>query len=852
MHKQTICDEICRGQEFLSDNILEPSDQGDSFSIPGDRPHYLRDRVVDVTHIKVTCRFSLKDKSVAGAAELTLVALTPAVRRISLDCADTWVTSVTCGSSELKYEHVGDELSVALPKALNKGQQLVVKVTYVATPQKGLYFTGPDKNYPKKPTQVWTQGQDTDNHHWFPCIDEPKGRLTSEIVCTVPADWKVISNGRLVSTERINDEITFHWLQDKPHAVYLITLVAGDFERVILQEEGTVVDLYCEPGREDDAQRAFGNTPAMLKLFEQFTGEPYPWDKYSQVAVQDFIFGGMENTSATTQTDLVLHDEKAHQDFSADFLAAHEAAHQWFGDLITCKEWPHGWLNEGFATFLEALWERHYRGEDEYAVMILTMSRSYLGEAYRRPIVERNYSAPTDIFDRHLYEKGGLVLHMLCQELGEELFTTAVKHYVASNKGRNVTTHDFIHACEEATGRSLQWFFDQWIYRAGHPEFSVSYSWESPRDDSNRGVARVSVKQTQKGLPFHGSVKVVFYDKDGQESVHDLKLDSTVCNLSVKMENKPRGVMFDALYAMLKTCKFKRERSMLIHQLHNASTAYARIDAAHNLLNETSPEAAAALEKTMNDDACWGVQAACAKALGEMRTPASKQALMRAHHLPNLKARRAVASALGNFCYDDEVAKVLKSMLSDGESYYVSATAATALGGTRLPAMLPALKEALQQDSHMNVIRSGALTGLAQLRSEEARSVALEWTRPGVPQRVRASAAGALGKLGYNHLPTAEHLEILLDEDWFQLKIAATRALQTLAFAESVPALNRLASRDLDDRVVRTARLAVKSIQTGRTPPEQLKTMEERIEKAAQKNAELSERLSKLEEKSQS
>ena len=827
---------------------VETLAEGRNFTLPEDKPHYLRDRSTNLTHIKVACRFDVERKQVIGRSALTVTAIVNDVCRISFDCADTQVSSVKHKDAEVYFEHVDDTLDVVLPEALAANESATIEVDYVSTPQKGIYFTGPDKDYPDKPTQIWTQGQDTDNHHWFPCIDEPKGRLTSEIICTVPKDWQVVSNGRLDSERAEGETKTFHWIQDKPHAVYLITLVAGGFSRVVIQDTNPIIDFYCEPGREEDAGRAFENTPAMIRLFEEITGEPYPWDKYSQVAVQDFIFGGMENTSATTQTDLTLHDEKSHKDFSSDFLVAHEAAHQWFGDLLTCNEWPHGWLNEGFATFCEALWQERHRGIDEYLMELLGMQSGYLAEAYRRPIVHRSYNQHTDIFDRHLYEKAGFVLHMLRKELGDDIFFTAVRHYVKTNKGRNVVSEDFQRAVEDATGRSMTWFFDQWLHRAGNPDFKVSYSWEAGKDDSTEGWANFSIEQSQEKF-FRCSTNMWLHDGD-KEYLHPVQITQKIQTVSVHLPTKPKAVMFDPGLSVIKTCEFKRPSAMLIHQLEHGSNSAIRIDAAKNLASKATPAIAEALGNAMRNDTFWGVQSTAADALGDVRTSVAKNILMSAKKLPNLKARRAVASALGKFRYDDEAANVLTEMLADGDSYYVSAAAAAALGNTRTERAFGILSEALaNMDSHIDVVRCAALAGLGHLRTDTARELVTEWTRRGKPQRTRVSATAALGKLGEGHVPTIEHLVSLLDDDWFQLKTAAARSLLSLRADEAIPDLNRLARRDGDGRVVRTARKAVLEIQKGETPLEDVRKLREQVEKLQSENTTLKERLSKLEER---
>ncbi len=252
---------------------------------------------------------------------------------------------------------------------------------------------------------------------------------------------------------------------------------------------------YCPPGREEDTKRAFGKTPQMIEFFSKKLGVPYAYAKYSQVAAIDFIYGGMENTSCTTQTALTLHDERAHLDFSSDPLVAHELAHQWFGDLVTCKDWSHAWLNESFATYFEALFKEHDMGYDEFMYELRANADAYFDEdkdRYRRPLSTKVYKNTNDLFDRHLYEKGSCILHMIRKQLGEDAWWRSMNHYLTRHRAQGVETVDLIDAIQDATGKNMRPFFDQWVFKGGHPEFKVRSWW-----DAKEKKVYVRVLQTQ-------------------------------------------------------------------------------------------------------------------------------------------------------------------------------------------------------------------------------------------------------------------------------------------------------------------------------------------------------------------
>ena len=351
---------------------------------------WARDRAANINHIKLEVALDFDAKKISGTATHRLSAITGPLDRLEFDAAELDIKAVRAGREPATFETSDGKLRIALPRALDAGEEIEIAIDYAGQPRRGLYFVGPDDAYPNKPRQAWTQGEDEDSRYWFPCYDYPNNRTTSEVIATVPEKFTAVSNGALIGTtsNAAAKTRTFHWRHDVPHFVYLMTLAAGEFALIEERAGNTPVTYYVAPGREDDARRAFGNTPKMIQFFERVIGVPYPYAKYAQVAVSDFIFGGMENTSATTQTDSTLHDARAHLDFKSDPLVAHELAHQWWGDLLTCRDWAHAWLNEGFATYFEALWCEENLGADEFAWNVRQDREAYLDEDanhYRRP-----------------------------------------------------------------------------------------------------------------------------------------------------------------------------------------------------------------------------------------------------------------------------------------------------------------------------------------------------------------------------------------------------------------------------------------------------------------------------------
>ncbi len=831
------------------------------FALPGDKPHYARDRVVDVRHIRLEISIQPEAKRIEGTAHTTFTPINDGVTHVEFDAVEMEIRTVRLGGDDLAYTYEDGKLRIDLGRPRNAGEELTAAVEYAASPRRGLYFVGPDEGYPDKPVQVWSQGQDEDSRHWFPCFDFPNELATSEMIVSVPKPLTAISNGELLTVREDGDRRTFHFRQDVPHVAYLLSVAAADFAEIIEQVDGVALQYYAQRGREDEARRALGRTPEMVRFFSERTGVPYPYAKYAQVCVGDFIFGGMENVSATTLTDTCLYDERAAPDAAdnTDGLVAHELAHQWFGDLLTCRDWAHGWLNEGFATYFDELFCEHARGVDEFRWEMRQNADIYLRDdvgRYRRPIVSNTYNEPIDLFDRQFYEKGGWVLHMLRYELGDELFWKALRHYTQKHKHTNVTTPDLQRAIEEASGRNMDAFFEQWVYGAGHPQFNVSWEW----DDSAK-QAKVTVKQTQStehntAEVFRTAVGIDFALENGTQAFR-VQLNEREQSFYFPLSEKPKMIRFDPGGWLLKTLEFKRSQEQLIHQLQKDDDVLGRIDAAKELSKQGTREAVDALKQAALNDSFWAVQAEAAKALGSMGTAGALDALLDCTGVEHPKARRGVMAALAEFRDEPpanrggRAAEALERVLRQGDaSYYVEAQAAASIGKTRSERAFAALENALEKESHNNVIRARAFEGFGELRDERAVPISVEWSCYGKPSQARVAAAGCLGKLGHyvdKKHPIRDRLVELLDDPDLRLRLAAVGALVELGDDKAVPALERLAARDLDGRVIRSARTAAARLREGRDKGDEVKKLREELDKLREDHKSLKDRLEKLE-----
>ncbi|MGH8003444.1 MAG: M1 family metallopeptidase, partial [Limisphaerales bacterium] len=599
--------------------------------------HYARDRAFDLVHVRLEISFNEAERSLAGKVTHTFSPILPEQRFLFLDAVGLEIRKVTdTAGNSLAFELLDDKLKIDLGLPFKPFvDTFAITIEYGGKPKAGVYFVHPDAIYPRKRNAIWTQGETENTRYWIPIYDYPNDRATSEMIVTVPEKYLAVSNGELVSNTPSGGKRVFHWREGVPHVTYLISLVAGEYEMsadtatvyVGGQTKLVPVLYYYPPGEKDRALRSFGKTGKMVRFFSEKIGVAYPYEKYSQATVDEFMWGGMENISATTQTERTLHDRLAHQDFKSEGLVAHELAHQWWGDLLTCRDWSHIWLNEGFATYFDALFQEYDLGADFMPVEMRDNRDDYLREdkQYRRPIVTQYYSDPLDVFDSHTYPKGGWVLHMLRNYLGEELWWKGINYYCKKHYAGNVVTADFEKAMEEATGKNLDWFFQQWVYKGGFPEFKIRSRW----DDSAK-VTKITIQQTQPtdSLTPIFRVKLPVVVTTAKETVHDtLWVDQKEEVFYIPTSERPKMVEIDPRLTVLKTVDFERTEGALRYQLETSPIAESRREAAEALGKFTSDETVEALAKALKSDRFFDVRRRTALSLGEIRGEKAKKAL---------------------------------------------------------------------------------------------------------------------------------------------------------------------------------------------------------------------------------
>ena len=680
----------------------------------------------DVLHYRIELRFEEETKSFWGKTTITLTPLADNFTTCVLD-AETFVVESVEASKSLEFEQAEGKLTVHLDEPAGYGEKVSFTVSYSATnvdvdSEKyglsadydiGLDFKDATDDNPQLiNTLSWPEGA----RHWFPSFDHPNDRTTQEVIATVRDDYKVLSNGRLVSVTKGPQQgtRTWHWSQEKPHPTYLFVVVAGPY--VVIEDSlgNLPINYWVYEKAADDAMRSFHKTPQIIEFFNEEFGFEYPWAKYDQITIPG-IGGGAESTSATVLGQSTIHDERAEQDFPSHSLVAHEAAHMWWGNLVSYRAWSETWVSESFATYSEYLFSKHDLGEDEGAINLLNKKLAYLREAhnrYMRPIVHKQWRHPNDNFDSHTYPKGAVILNMLRWIMGDEAFQRTLSHYLHKHAFQPVGTHDFMKAIKEATGINMDWFIEQWILRPGHPVFDVSYDW-------NEATKRltVSVLQTQDtsgDIPVYRTpVTIGVHTATGKTS-KKFWLDEKEEVLEMEVDSKPLMVRFDEGNYLLKEWTFEKSTDELLFQLVNDDVIGRMWAAAELRQHERDPKVLDALITSARSDPFWAVRQSAVTSVGETNGQANIAFLKERATDENSKVRLAALQALGD-TGDISLAGFYEERFNTDDSYRAQAEALRSIGKTGDRDKRAFLEEARGMKSPRNIIRSAAEWALEQI-----------------------------------------------------------------------------------------------------------------------------------------
>jgi aminopeptidase N len=744
-----------------------------------DRP-YAPSRDYHLQNVRVSLRFDLDQRKVIGEVTHTLSSLRDGLTHLDFDCADLTVSSARVNGKDATFDLCDNKLHVNLAQPAKAGEKYEVNLQYEGKPTTGLYFILPDKDDPSRPKEIWTQGEAEDTHHYIPIYDYPNDRTTSEMILTVPADWLTVSNGKLLSVQDAAGGMkTWTWRQSLPVSTYLISFVAGEYKEKKDTWRNIPVTYYVPRGLEDTIDPTFSHTKQMLDFFSERFGVAYPWEQYAQTAVDDFVASGMENVSATTLSarDMVRPDLAGEKAEAADNLVSHELTHQWFGDLVTLKDWTNTWLNEGFATFGANLWEEHQYGVDAAAYRYWRDQNSWMPskELFPIPIVTRDINDSVE-YVGNVYDKSGWVLNMLRKQLGDDAFFRALKHYLEANRLQNVVTADLVKAIEESTGTNVDPFFDQWIYGAGAPRFSVKSTYDAAAKKVN-----IDVKQTQKvegrvGL-FRLPVDIAITTAGG-EKVFPIEVSKAEETLSFAVDGPPLMVLFDKGNKILRSLDFQKSPEEWIRQLQTAQDVPDRADAAVALGNIKDNDAAtSALGEAARRDHFWGVRNEALRALGRINSPNARKQVLAALSNEQPWVRLVAVEQMGKFQNDEETIKRLQAIYKDDKAYSVRGVALQSLAQDKGSGTTALLEKALSTSSPDDVLRRASLRAMGTLGDAAVVPSLLEWSGPGKPSSLRGIAIGALGRVDLKNHDITARLISYLNETSFDIRYASIFAL---------------------------------------------------------------------------
>jgi aminopeptidase N len=786
--------------------------KGIRFELPGSQQHHPPIYPYSIDHIRLKIEPNLNAGAIKGEATIFAKALAE-ISTCELDAVDLDVSSVVDKTkSKLAYETHNDKLVINLGTRVSPNNDIILTISYTASPRKGFYFIRPDT---ERRLEAWTQGESNEARHWFPSIDHPQAKFKCDIDIVVPSQFQVISNGiRKGTPVQTSDKTTIHqWFMNRPIPAYLVSIVIGEYQ--LYQEKGNLF-LYVPKGiKEEDRNRTFARTADMINFFKDYFKMCYPYEKYSQVTVQDFITKGMENASCTTLTVDTIHDKRVEVDYPSENLISHEIAHQWFGDLVTCRDWQDLWLNESFATYCEALYQESRKGKDEYHQLMIENADTYFEEAgsrYIRPIVTNVYKHPDDLFDTHSYEKGACIINMLRHLIGDEDFNTSIRKYLENFADKTADTHDLINVLQSVTEKNLKQFFDQWIFRAGHPELEVEFI-------SDNNMSRVRISQVQSGDLFDFNIEIkIAFGKD-TEQIFKVNLRSRESILSIPTEGRAVDwFSIDPEFKNLaKIVSIKAPQELLINQLRLGRTIFECVQAARALKAYSSLLVVTALKDAILSDKFWFVRAEAARSLGtvmeEYAYDALKECLTK---VEDPRVRRALVAAIGAFRRKETIDMLKPVLDSNTESYAVQSQVATAMGKTKEPQMVAMLKAIIEdKETYLDLVARGAIAGLKEFAGDnDVASFILEKSKYGNRQKIREAATSALGKFAAGDKRIADDLRnVLLRDKWFRIRKNACIALAEAEITDAISDLKWVADHDIDAGVRRVADECVISLE---------------------------------------
>ena len=688
----------------------------------------------DLIHTKLEVNFNWAKSQLNGLATITAKPHFHASDSLVLDAKGMDIKKVEMNGKVLNYVYKDSlTLHIKLDRSYSRDEKFTLQIDYVSKPDertvngsaaitsdKGLFFINPKGEDKSKMPQIWTQGETESNSVWFPTIDAPNSKTSQEIFMTVDEKYLTLSNGKLISSKKNSDGTrTDHWKQDLPHAPYLFMMAVGEFKVVkdfYTRPDGSKMEVnyYVEPEFEKDAKAIFGETPAMIKFFSQKLGIDYPWDKYTQIVVRDYVSGAMENTGAVIFGEYVYKNERELLDDNDQSTIAHELFHHWFGDLVTCESWANLPLNESFANYSQYLWDEFRYGKDEADFQGLNESESYFNSAWENyhNLIWFEYPEKENMFDGHSYAKGGRILHMLRNYLGDDIFFKGLNNYLVSNKFKTAEFHNLRMAFEEVSGEDLNWFFDQWFLGKGHPIIHTSQV-----INSENNTVTISIKQKQNidDFPIYKlPINIGIWDQNGKH-IEKIVVENLEQDFTFSYVGELKNILFDEQQMLLGKYFEDKPLSQYVHQYYNSS--YKARASAITMAKRTKNSETEKLLFDALKDPFWNIRILALPSIENIKNDLGIETLARIRELAKSDPKSQVrAAALKTLCaFEDsvETTELLKATISTDQSYTVISLALTLLTEINPEeALIVARKLMKDENTIINISIAGVLQEL--------------------------------------------------------------------------------------------------------------------------------------------
>ena len=699
-----IGEENYEGEEYVGEGEEYYGEEGDYYGEePKVREIYNPSRTLltDLIHTKLEVNFDWKKSRMNGKATISAKQHFYASDSLILDAKGMDINKVELNGKALTYSYTDSlKLRIKLDKVYSRDEKFTVVIDYVSKPDerttsgsatitsdKGLYFINPKGEIKGKMPQIWTQGETEANSVWFPTVDAPNAKTTQEMFITVEDKYLTLSNGKMIaSVKNANGTRTDQWKQDLPHAPYLFMMAVGEFKVVkdsYMRPDGTKMDVnyYVEPEFEANAKAIFGETPAMIKFFSQKLGVEFPWDKYSQIVVRDYVSGAMENTGAVIFGDYVYKTDSELMDANDQSTIAHELFHHWFGDLVTCESWANLPLNESFANYSQYLWDENRYGIDEADYQAEQEASGYfksgMQQGYHNLIWFEHFDKE-DMFDGHSYNKGGRILHMLRGYLGDEAFFKGLNNYLTTNKYKAAEVHNLRMAFEEVTGEDLNWFFNQWFLSKGHP---IVFTTQKINTENKTVTITTKQKQTTEDFPIYKlPVTFAIWDGSGKRS-EKVVIDSIDQSFTFSYTGELKNVLFDENQVLLGKFHEDKPTSQFVHQYYNSPRYMARIAALKRTMRVKSPEVSKLMYDAMNDP-FWAIRLAAVDNYAKVNEKLEDKYLLKIKEIAQndvkSQTRSTAVNSLSSLSKEDATV-FLKEVLAKEKSFLVISSALQAL-----------------------------------------------------------------------------------------------------------------------------------------------------------------------------